>query len=211
MRNLKVYVADDHALYRKAVVKLLGGFSRIGEIKEAANGKELLNLVRNDIPDVAILDLEMPVLNGTRTCQKLSSEFPEVKIIVVSMHDSKIEIYHLLQIGAHAFLSKNSEVEEFESAIYSTVDKGIYRNEIMHEALRAYIPVDEKLSIELSNREKEILRDICKGLTNKQIGEKLSLSEFTIRNHRVRIMRKVGVKNTVTLVRFAIKNALVKE
>jgi DNA-binding NarL/FixJ family response regulator len=211
MRNLKIYVADDHTLYRKAIAKLLAGFSRVREVKEAANGKELLNLVRRDIPDVAIIDLEMPILNGTKTCEKLNLEFPEVKIIIVSMHDSQMEIYQLLQNGAHAFLSKNSDVEEFECAIYTTVDKGIYRNKIMSEALSSYIGARKKPIVNLTRREKDILKHICKGLTNKLIGEKLSLSEFTVRNHRVSIMRKVGVKNTVTLVNFATNNALLKD
>ena len=211
MRNLKIYIADDHTLYRKAIAKLLWGFARVREVKEAANGKELLNLVRHDIPDVAILDLEMPILNGSKTCEKLNSEFPEVKIIIVSMHDSQLEIYQLLQNGAHAFLSKNSDVEEFESAIYSTVDKGIYRNKIMSEALSSYIGRKKKPAIAITKRERDILKYICKGFTNREIAARLSLSEFTVRNHRVSIMRKVGVKNTVTLVNFATNNALLKE
>ncbi|MFZ6011285.1 MAG: response regulator transcription factor, partial [Bacteroidota bacterium] len=117
--------------------------------------------------------------------------------------------YHLLQLGAHAFLSKNSDVSEFESAIYSTVDKGFYRNQVMRDALRNAISV-RPLNVTLTNREVMILELLCLGLTNKKIGLELSLSENTIRNHKVRIMRKAGVKNAVALVKFAVESGLIK-
>jgi two-component system response regulator DegU len=211
MGKLKIYVADDHALFRGALVKLLLGFRRTGHVKGAPNGKELLRLIRNEIPDVVIVDLEMPVLDGSKTCEKLAEEFPEIKIIVVSMHDSKMQISHLLQIGAHAFLSKNAEADELEAAIYSLADRGSYRNKLMNDALRFRPPVSKgfkTLKIALSERENTIVRLLCNGITNKEISKALFLSENTIRNHKVRIMRKTGVKNTAELVKYAMQNDL---
>jgi DNA-binding NarL/FixJ family response regulator len=211
MRNLKICIADDHTLYRDAVIKLLQDFKRTGKVSEASNGKELLKLMRNEAPDVVILDLEMPVLDGMRTCEKIVKEFPEVKIIVVSMHDSKALIYRLLEIGAHAFLSKTAEAAEFEAAIYAVVDKGIYRNKIMQDALKASAKMSYKMSViktkvELSDREHAIVQLLAKGFTNKQIGKELSLSENTIRNHRVRIMRKTGARNAADLMKQVFQN-----
>jgi two-component system, NarL family, response regulator DegU len=214
MGKLKIYVADDHRLYRTALINfLLKEFKQERIVKGASNGRELLKMVNEDIPEIVILDLEMPVLDGTKACEQLVQNFPEVKIIVVSMHDSKLEIYHLLQIGAHAFLSKNAELEELSLAINALTQTGIFRNKVMQDALiygisngKNYIPKKHKLNF--SERELHIVHLLCQEFTNKEISEKLALSENTIRNHKVRIMRKAGVKNVSGLVRFAMQNGL---
>jgi DNA-binding NarL/FixJ family response regulator len=214
MRKLKVYIADDHTLFRSAMVRLLKDFKRIEKVKEASNGKEFLDLFNTEVPDVAIMDLEMPVLDGSKTCKRLLKEFPQVKIIVVSMHDSKTQINYLLQMGVHVFLSKNVEPDELESAIYCIADNGTYQNKIMFDALHyrfftAQEIVARNLKVELSKREHNIVQLLCQEFTNKQIGKELSLSENTIRNHKVRIMKKTGVKNTPGLVKYAFENGLV--
>lgn len=211
MENLKIYVADDHTLFRRSFIKLLQGFDRIGEIKEASNGKQLFELVRQEIPDVVILDLEMPVWDGAKTCQKIASHYPEVKIIIVSMHDSKPYIKQLLDSGAHAFISKNAEAEEVEAAINSVVDEGVYKNKIMQEAMKywatgkALIPK----KVTLTPQEQKVLKLLCQGHTNRQISLELKITENTTRNHKVKIMKKAGVKNTAELVKFAIQQGLI--
>jgi len=214
MRKLKVYIADDHTLFRSAMVRLLKDFKRIEKVKEASNGEEFLDLFKIEVPDVAILDLEMPVLDGSKTCERLLKEFPEVKIIVVSMHDSKAQINYLLQMGVHVFLSKNVEPDELESAIYCIADNGTYQSKVMLDALHyrffaAEELIGKNLKVALSNREHSIVQLLCQEFTNKQIGKELSLSENTIRNHKVRIMKKTGVKNTPGLVKYAFENGLV--
>jgi two-component system response regulator DegU len=213
--TIKIIVADDHTLFRKAFVKLLREFQSIKAIREASHGKELLELVKKEIPDVVILDLEMPEMDGIKACRRLVSGYPEVKIIVLSIHDSKAYINHMLQVGAHAFLSKKVEPEELEKAIDSVIDKGVYRNEMMNAAIRqqesfrgrpARFP-NEKVA--LSEREQTVVLLVCKQFTNRQIASELSLSENTIRNHKVRIMRKTGTKNTAGLVHFAFENGLI--
>jgi two-component system, NarL family, response regulator DegU len=216
MEKLKIYVADDHALYRNAIVSFLTKeFTQVSLAKGASNGRELLKMVAEDIPDVVILDLEMPVMDGTKACEQLVHNFPEVKIIIVSMHDSKLEIYYLLQMGAHAFLSKNAELEELRQAIHALSLKGIYRNKIMQDALiygiangQNYVPIKRKL--DFSKRELDIVQLLCREFTNQDISKELSLSVNTIRNHRVRIMRKAGVKSVSGLVMYAVQNGLIK-
>ena len=215
MTKIKIIVADDHTLFRKACVKLLREFESIEEVREASDGKELLDLVKKEIPDVVILDLEMPVMDGIKACGRLVAGYPEVKIIVLTIHDSKTHINYLLQIGAHAFLSKKAEPAELERAINSVIEKGIYRNEMMNgaikqqESFRGRPPRFPNGKVELSNREQVVIRLVCKQFTNRQIASELSLSENTIRNHKVRIMRKTGTKNTAGLVHFACENGLI--
>jgi two-component system response regulator DegU len=215
MTRLKVYIADDHTLFRKAFVRLLRDCNKVGEIKEAADGKELLRLVNEDIPDVVIVDVQMPVMGGVKVCEKLWRSFPEVKIMVLSMFEEKLIIAQTLQYGARAFLPKVSTLEEFESALDDVISGKRYSNQMMEEAL-LYVNELEKiqqhdprqLKVEFTDREKTIIAMTCQELSSRQIGAELNLSEHTIRNHRVRIMKKAGVKTLQGLAQFAVANGM---
>jgi len=213
--SYKVYIADDHTLFRKAMVNLLRTFERVREVKDAENGKELLTLIKYEVPDVVIVDLQMPVMDGAETCEHIIQKFPEIKIIILTMHDSNKFILHMMEMGVHAFLLKNTEPDELEKAIYSVVEKDFYHNDLVAAVLRKNVkdrkggqrPVFQQA--ELTDREKEILLLICRELTMKEIGQRLFLSENTVRNHRVNIMDKVGVNNIVGLVKYAYETGLV--
>lgn len=211
----KVYIADDHTLFRKAMVTLLQTFERIALVKDAENGKELLTLMKYDPPDVAIVDLQMPIMDGAETCEHIISKYPDVKMIILTMHDSSKFILHMMDMGVHAFLLKNTEPDELEKAIYSVVEKDFYHNELVATVLRKNvkdkIPRNKPLFQHgvLTDREVEILLLICQEMTMKEIGQRLFLSENTVRNHRVNIMEKVGVHNIVGLVKFAYETGLV--
>jgi two-component system, NarL family, response regulator DegU len=215
MKKFKVYIADDHTLFRKAMVNLLRTFDRVSEVKDAENGKELLALIKTDKPDVAIVDLQMPIMDGAETCENIISRYPDIKIIILTMHDSEKFILHMMEAGVHAFLLKNTEPEELEKAIYSVAEKDFYHNDLVATVLRKN--VREKKSgqrpifrqTELTEREKEILILTCQELTIREIGQRLSLSENTVRNHRVNIMEKIGVNNTVGLVKYAYEVGLI--
>jgi two-component system, NarL family, response regulator DegU len=215
MRKFKVYIADDHTLFRKAMVNLMKTFDRVDQIKDADNGRELLALIKADIPDVVIVDLQMPVMDGAEVSEAIITKYPDVKIIILTMHDSEKFILHMMETGVHAFLLKNTEPEELEKAIYAVMEKDFYHNDLVAAVLRKN--VKEKKSgqrpmfrqNELTEREKEILTLTCQELTIKEIGQKLSLSENTVRNHKVNIMEKVGVNNTVGLVKFAYETGLI--
>lgn len=215
-KKLKVYIADDHTLFRKAMVNLIRGFESIEDVRDAENGKELLTLMKYQPPDVVIVDLQMPVMDGADTCENILQKFPDVKIIILTMHDSERYILHMMEMGVHAFLLKNTEPDELEEAINAVIEKDFYHNDLVASVLRKN--VKEKRSgqrpafhnAELSEREKEIVVLVCQELTIKEIGQKLSLSENTVRNHRVNIMEKVGVNNMVGLVKYAYATGLVK-
>ena len=215
MKQLKVYIADDHTLFRKAMVNLLRSFERITDVKDAENGKELLTLIKYEQPDVVIVDLQMPVMDGSETSAIILQKYPDVKIIILTMHDSNKFILHMMDLGVHAFLLKNTEPDELEKAIYAVADKDFYHNNLVVAVLRKN--VNEKRmgqrpifqAAELTEREKEILLLICQELTMKEIGQRLFLSENTVRNHRVNIMEKVGVNNIVGLVKYAYEAGVV--
>lgn len=215
MNQLKVYIADDHTLFRKAMVNLLRSFQRITDVKDAENGKELLTLIKYEQPDVVIVDLQMPVMDGSETSTIILQKYPDVKIIILTMHDSSKFILHMMDLGVHAFLLKNTEPDELEKAIYAVADKDFYHNDLVVTVLRKN--VNERKTgqrptfqaAELTEREKEILLLICQELTMKEIGQRLFLSENTVRNHRVNIMEKVGVNNIVGLVKYAYEAGVV--
>src|SRR6478609_2495545 len=215
-QSYKVYLADDHTLFRKAMVNLIRTFEKVEEIKDAENGKELINLIKQDAPDVAIIDLQMPGMDGTEASELIIQKYPDVKIIILTMHDSEKYILHMMEMGVHAFLLKNTEPDELEKAIYSVIEKDFYHNDLVASVLRKNVKEKKAgkrpvfLQSELSDREKEVLTLICGELTMKEIGQKLSLSENTVRNHRVNIMEKVGVNNIVGLVKYAYETGLVK-
>ena len=214
--KLRVYIADDHTLFRKAMVNLLSTFKRVSEVKDAENGKELLTLMKYDVPDVAIVDLQMPVMDGSETCQVIVQKYPDVKLIILTMHDSEKYILHMMEMGVHAFLLKNTEPDELERAIYAVVEKDFYHNDLVASALRKNFN-DKKhtknpllKSTELSDREKDIVRLLCQELTNKEIGDRLGLSERTVENHRYRILEKLNLKSTIGLVRYAYDSGIIK-
>ncbi len=215
-KKLKVYIADDHTLFRKAMVNLLQTFKGIATVKDAEGGKELLSLIRQDAPDVAIVDLQMPLMDGTEVSENILEKYPDVKIIILTMHDSEKYILHTMEMGVHAFLMKNTEPDELERAIYAVVEKDFYHNELVSSVLRKNFS-DNKNSrnpllkrTELSDREIQIVRLLCQELTNKEIGDRLGLSERTVENHRYRILEKLELKTTVGLVRYAYENGLIR-
>jgi len=184
-------------------------------VRAAENGKELISLIKHETPDVTIIDLQMPVMDGTEASELIIQKYPGVKIIILTMHDSEKYILHMMEMGVHAFLLKNTEPDELEKAIYSVVEKDFYHNDLVASVLRKNVK-DKKagkrpvfIQSELSDREKEVLKLICGELTMKEIGVKLFLSENTVRNHRVNIMEKVGVNNIVGLVKYAYEIGLV--
>lgn len=214
-QSYSVYIADDHTLFRKAMVNLLRTFGKVKEVKDAENGKELINLIKLEAPDVAIIDLQMPIMDGTEASEHILNKYPDVKIIILTMHDSEKYILHMMEMGVHAFLLKNTEPDELEKAIYSVAEKDFYHNDLVASVLRKNVKEKKGgkrpvfLQSELSDREKEVLTLICSELTMKEIGQKLFLSENTVRNHRVNIMEKVGVNNIVGLVKYAYETGVV--
>lgn len=211
MSKLKVYIADDHTFVRKGMIRLLNTFDRIDEIREASNGKELIDLIHGSAPHAVILDLEMPVMNGFETSRYLVEHCPGVKILILTMHTEEVFILNLMELGVHGFLNKNAEPEEVEQALYAVADKDFYRNEIVNQALRNSVRRSPGSSTtKLSPREMEIMLLICQELTPHEISTRLQISEKTFFNHRTKILLKTGVRSNVGLVKYAYQHGFLE-
>lgn len=213
MSRINICIVDDHNLFRKAMVRLLKSFRRIDQVWEAQHGKELIQLLTHQVPDVVLLDLEMPVMNGVETAEYILPKYPDMKVIVLTQHDSEKFMLHMLELGVHSFLLKNAEPDELERAILSVFEKDFYHNDLISSVMRKSIamrsekPLFSKLG-ELSDREKEIFRLICEEHSLKEISLKLNISEKTIHSHKANIQAKLGVKNTVGMIKSAYENGL---
>jgi two-component system, NarL family, response regulator DegU len=207
MRNEKinVYLADDHNIVRKGMMRLMGTFSRIGEVKEASNGKELLKLIEGQAPDAVIMDVEMPVMGGVEAAKLIADRYPKIKILMLSMHTEEVFINKLMDIGVHGFLSKSAEPREVEAALHSIMDKDFYKNDIVEKAMSKPSSSADAPYCKLTTREIEILILICQELTPKEISDRLQISEKTFFNHRSNILEKTQARNNVGLVRFALQ------
>ena len=203
--KIKVYLAEDHHVVRKGMQRLLRSFQKVDVVKDAANGKELLGLIEEDNPDAVILDLEMPVMGGIEAAKIIADRYPEIKMLVLTMHNEAVFINRLMDIGIHGFLSKSAAPSEVEKALESIVEKDFYRNEITNRALaRSTGKVDDEQYGKLTNREIEILILICQELTPGEISERLQISEKTFFNHRANVLKKTLARSNVGLIRYAI-------
>lgn len=211
--KLNILVTDDHTLFRRGTMMLLESFDEIGMVDDAENGKEALEKLEESKFDLILLDLEMPVLDGWETAKKVVSKFPEVKIIMISMHDSLQIISDLIEIGVHSYLLKNADPDEVHKAIVSVTNNDFYYNQLVSKALHKKVQKDGlnkgvARRADISPREIEILQLICQELTMKEIGEKLFVSEQTVHTHRKNLMKKTKAKNAVGLVKFAFQNGI---
>lgn len=215
MKTINLFIVDDHEIFRKGLKLLLDEIPFIKVIGEASYGDEFLNKI-NTIPiDVVFMDIKMPGISGIETTQKALEINPNLKIVALSMYGDEEHLQAMLDAGAKGFLLKNASKEDLERAIISVMNNRNYFSEelvsllaslyISQKQLKDY----EKEKPKFSERELEILELICKGYTSVEIGEMLGLSNRTVDGHRASMMEKIGAKNTVQLVIYAIKNKLV--
>jgi DNA-binding NarL/FixJ family response regulator len=207
--KLKVYLAEDHHVVRKGMQRLLNSFDQVAIVKDAANGKELISLIEEDHPDAVILDVEMPVMGGIEAAKIIANRYPDVKMLVLTMHNEAVFINKLMDIGVHGFLSKSAQPQEVEKALQAIVEKDFYKNELVKNALKnAHKDTTEDRYSKLTNREIEILLLICQELSPGEISERLQISEKTFFNHRANILEKTKSRSNVGLIRFAITNGI---
>lgn len=198
------------------MMRLLKTFDRIGEVYEAGNGEECLEIVKTKKPQIVLLDLDMPIMNGSECAEHLVKKFPDVKIIVLTSHDSEKYMLYMLELGANSFLLKNTDPEELERAIYAVIDNDFYHNELLNSVIRKSLK-DRLISARpnfitehsISEREREILKMICDEISLKDIASRLAVSEKTIQTHKLNIQSKLNVRSTVGLVKAAYEIGLI--
>ncbi len=210
-------VADDHNLFRKGISGMLRLIPDFDVIGEAANGQELLDLLEGTQPNIVLMDLQMPVMDGFQATDHVQRLYPNVKIIVVSMHEEDRFIIHLLEKGVNGYLLKDSEAGEVENAIRRVMADGYYYSDFVSKALHRKVqnrlPAKQPTfnsKIQLSIREIEVLKLLCEGLSTVEISEKLFVSPRTIEGHRVRLLEKTETRNTAGLVAYAFKNDILE-
>ncbi|MDF9794853.1 DNA-binding NarL/FixJ family response regulator [Catalinimonas alkaloidigena] len=215
--NLKLIIVDDHQLFRQGLIKLLKERLENVSIKEASNGKELLSMLEVQKPDIVLLDLEMPVMDGLETSNVLlnNPKFSDIKIIVLSMHEHEKFVIELIESGVYGYILKDADIDEVLEAIHAVDNGQYYVSQHTFNAMRKDISEQSKFqhsfaqeSEKLSSREEEILKLICKEYTNKEMAEELNLSVRTIDGHRNRLLKKTGMKNTAGLIKYALQTGI---
>jgi DNA-binding NarL/FixJ family response regulator len=210
--GLHIHLVDDHRLFRQGLRMLIENIPEVEKITESDNGQEFLDSLSFSMPDLVLIDIEMPVLNGIEATRKALQINPELKIIALSMYGDEDYYYQMIDAGARGFVIKNTDFNEVKKAIFSVLDQNNYFSEELLYALIRNIKSHKTETPEnvLSDREKDILFEICKGLSNQEIADKLEISKRTVDKHRCNILLKTGCKNTASLVIYAMKHRLIE-
>lgn len=207
---MTIYIVDDHNLFREGLSFLLSEDKDITNIYEAKNGKELLNEVCDKKPDVVLMDIDMPVMNGIEATRKTLNIYPDTKIIALSMYSNENFYREMIDAGAKGFLLKNSDFEDVKKAITDVMSgKSFFSTEILTAIIKNLNNKKSKSNNDiLTEREVEILYNICKGYSNHEIGDILNISKRTVDKHRENLLLKTESRNTAGLVIYAIKNGV---
>jgi len=215
MKKIEIIIAEDHQMVAEGMKSLIEFDGEMLVKHIAPHGRELLRLLNFTEPDVVLMDIDMPVMNGFEAMQQIHKDYPDLKVIIVSMHEEKGLVKKLMDAGAKGFLFKNSDKDELIWAIKSVLEGRTYYTSKLTMNLINQSPSGQKSSssdtkiASLTEREIEILKLIADGLSNKEIGETLFISHRTVDTHRTNLMKKLDVNNIAGLIRYAIKNGFV--
>lgn len=215
MSKIKIAIADDYKIFREGLKVGLSADDSLEVMLEADNGEELLKGLENNSPDVIIMDLKMPIMDGMEATKEVRKKFPSIKVLVVSMYEDDKFIIHLMENGANGYLLKNAEPDEIRRSIYSVHENGYYFNDLVNKALLKKLVLKNNLkpsfnqNIDLTEREHEVLKMICEEKTAAEIAKEIFLSPRSVEGIRQRLIEKIGVRNTAGLVMFAVKNGIV--
>lgn len=211
-----VALIDDHSLIRNALKELINRFEDFEVILDASNGKEFIDKLSNlkNPLDIALVDINMPILNGFETTHYISENFPYIKVLALTVEDHEEAIIKMLRCGAVGYILKDSETTQLRTALMEVQEKGYYHSELVSKTLvKSILPKQEKIEkkpqIQFQGREEEFLKWACTELTYKEIADKMFLSPRTIDGYREALFERLELKSRVGLVLFAIKNGIV--
>jgi DNA-binding NarL/FixJ family response regulator len=220
MKNLdtpiKVAIADDHALFRTGVKTSLTGHKDIQMIAEAENGMQLLNLLKHIKPDVILLDIHMPIMDGYTTLPEIKKLYPDMKVIMLSMNNDPSIITRMMEIGANSYLTKDSDSETIYHAIRTCYEQEFFFNDLTNKALlnglRMKKPAEASApEVNLNDKEVTILKLMCEEKSTKEIADIVDLSPRTVEAIRDKLKTKTGVKSMAGLVMYAVKAGIVEQ
>ncbi len=215
MAEIRVAIADDHKIFRKGVILSLRHYSNIKFVLEAENGQELLDNLNEAKPDVILMDLRMPIKDGIETTKYISRHYPNIFILVLTMHEDEHFVLHLMENGANGYLLKSTDPIEIKKAISDVVSKGYYLNNFVnrilikksHQKAKSAPSLNNELSV--TDKERDVMRYICMEFTSMEIGNKMDISPRTVESIKERLIKRFGLKNTAGLVFFAVKHNLI--
>ena len=211
-------IADDHNMFVEGVESILEGHDHIQVVSKCYTGNEVFDRMPLDRPDVILLDINLPGMNGLEVCQKLNKEYPEVKVLALSMHNEESFVMEILKYGAQGYILKNTGKKELIHAIETIYAGQSYFSEEVTETImkslvnqRSGTKKSSTLAPKISRREKDVLELIVKEYTTQEIADTLFISLKTVESHRRSLLTKLNVRNTAGLVRVAIENQLTKQ
>ena len=216
MNSYQIVLADDHIILRQGIKKIIEEHGDFKVIGEAGNGLELLELLKTTTPDMVILDISMPNMRGIEAAKEIKISYPPMKILILTMHKKKEYIYYALSAGVEGYLLK----EDTESELFSAIDmirsgktyvSSSFAVEITGELVQYYRGERKGSAEPLTTREKEVLKLIAEGKSSKDIASLLYISVYTVNNHRANILKKLKLKRTADLVRYAIDKGYISD
>jgi two-component system, NarL family, response regulator NreC len=216
LKKIKIGIAEDQVIFRDGLVRMLNNNPDFEVVCEAENGKILIEEVRRCKPDICLVDYRMPELNGIETTKAMKLQYPEIKIILLSMYDDAEFVESAIENGANGYLSKDDDPSEIEKALYSTHEIGYYLNDRTSKVLITRLVEQGKINpkfvggaISFSEEEIRVIRFISQELTTQEIADLIFKSVRTVENMRTVMMNRVGAKNIVGLVMYAVKHNLI--
>lgn len=212
MSSINIIIVDDHSLFRNGMKLLLSTAGNFTVLAEASNGKEFLALLDTMTPDVVLMDIDMPEMNGIEATIKALERNPDLRIICLSMYGEEEYYYKMIEAGVSGFLLKNSDINDVKTAITTVYEGGkFFSQELLYNVVKNIKTTQSNQEVveNLSEREIEVLKQICIGLSNQEISEILHISKRTVDKHRANLLDKTNSKNTAHLVMYAIKNKLI--
>jgi two-component system, NarL family, response regulator NreC len=207
---IRIVLADDHALVRQGFRMILEAQPDMEIVGQAGNGREAVELAEKLRPDVVVMDVAMPELNGTEATRRLAASTPRTRVLALSMHKDSVYVREILRAGARGYLLKDSGDTDLVAAVRAVAKGEGYISPAVSDAVLSDYRkhVTDPLDL-LTGREREVLQSIAEGKTNKEIATALNLSVYTVEAHRGRIMEKLNLHSTGELVRFALRNGLI--
>ena len=210
---IKVLLADDHSIVREGLRRIVEESGDMEVVAEASDGKEAIHKIRKNRPDVAVIDISMPEIDGLEVLQQLQPEYPELPILILTMHEEQQYAVRAIEAGAKGYITKKSAPEQLVKAIRKVYAGSRYLSEEAAEALALRVAKGKSgqspLDL-LSTRELQVLRRLALGHTNREISENYNISIKTVDTYRLRLLKKLGLRNNAELSRFAIQNKLIE-
>lgn len=207
----KVAIADDSGLVRFSLNRLISSFENYKVDFEASNGKELVDYLRtaSRLPDLIVLDIGMPIMNGYEAIAIIKKEYPRIKVLVLSLYSQEYSVNYMLSKGVNGYLSKDGAMSLMGKALHAIATDGYYYSDVAPKEMFDKVRANAARSYDISGKQKEVLHYIYKGLSNKEIAEQMGIAKSTVEDYRNALCNKLNIKNRSELVSFAIKNELV--